>query len=302
VKPADPLDGLLPPAPPGHDLPHHDRHRGDLLAIVRSEHTGERRRPVTPWLAPLGAAIAVLVIVAGVFVLPGLLGGSRPGEQPGTGPVSGPPGASGAGHATLTRRTERSVASSAVSGLVLRGSVGTVSITGADRSTVAITAHLAYRGSAPVITSGVTHGLLNLGYRCPSGSRDCGVSFDLTVPRALAATVRWGIGDIRLDGLTGPVYVHTGIGQIQASAVSGPFIRLYAGTGMISIGCTAPPRLLVASTGVGAVTIRVPVTVAYRVTADTQVGSVRVTVPQAATSGHEIHASTGPGTVTVTGN
>jgi hypothetical protein len=113
---------------------------------------------------------------------------------------------------------------------------------------------------------------------------------------------RAGIGDIRLDGLTGPVYVHTGIGQIQASAVSGPLIRLYAGTGMISVGCTAPPRVLVASTGVGAVTIRVPVTVAYRVTANTQVGSVRVTVPQATTSGHEIHASTGPGTVTVTGN
>jgi hypothetical protein len=50
------------------------------------------------------------------------------------------------------------------------------------------------------------------------------------------------------------------------------------------------------------VTIRVPVTVGYRVTATTQVGSVRVTVPQAATSGHEIQAATGPGTVTITGN
>jgi hypothetical protein len=84
--------------------------------------------------------------------------------------------------------------------------------------------------------------------------------------------------------------------------VSGPLIRLYTGTGMISVGCTAPPRLLVANSGVGTVTIRVPVTVPYRVTARTQVGSVRVTVPRAAASGHEISASTGTGTVAVTGN
>jgi hypothetical protein len=239
--------------------------------------------------------------VTGVFVLPGLLGGTRHGggSTP-TGP--GHPAASGGRHAPLIRRTESYLVNQAVTGLVVRGSVGAVSITGADRSTVAITAHLAYRGSAPVITRGVTHGLLNLGYRCLSGSRDCGVSFHLTVPRALAVTVRWGIGEIRLGGLTGPVFVHTAIGQIQASGVSGPVIRLYTGTGMISVGCTAPPRLLVASSGVGAVAIRVPVTVGYRVTATTQVGSVRVTVPQAATSGHEIRAATGPGTVTITGN
>jgi len=302
VKPADPLGGLLPPAPPGRDLPHHDRHREDLLAIVGSEHTGGRRRPVAAWLAPLGAAVAVLVLVAGVFVLPGLLGGSRSSEQPATGPASGPPAASGGKHGPLIRRTESSLVSTAVTGLLLRGSVGAVSITGADRSTVAVTAHLVYRGSAPMISRGVTHGLLDLGYRCPSGSRDCGVSFDLTVPRALAVTVRWDIGQIRLGGLAGAIYVYTGIGQIRASGMSGPSIRLYTGTGMISAGCTAPPKLLVARSGVGSVTIRVPVTVGYRVAAKTQVGSVRVTVPQTTAPGRLIEASTGTGTVAVTGN
>jgi hypothetical protein len=144
--------------------------------------------------------------------------------------------------------------------------------------------------------------LLNLGYRCPSGSRDCGVSFDLLVPRALAVTVRWGIGDIRLGGLTFPVLVRTGIGQIQASDMSGALIRLSTGTGMISAQCTASPQLLVASSGVGTVTIHVPVTVPYRVSAKTQVGSVRMTVPQAARSEHKIFAFTGTGTVAVTGN
>jgi hypothetical protein len=303
MKPADPLGGQLPPAPPGRDLPHHDRHRRELLAVVRSGHTGERRWPAAPRLAPLGAALAVLVLVAGVFVLSGLLGGSRSSGQPGTGPASpGQPAARGARPGPLVHRTESSVVSSAVTGLVLRGSVGAVNITGAERSTVAITAQLGYRGSAPVITRQVTHGLLNLGYRCPSGSRDCGVSFDLTVPRALAVTVRWGTGDIRLDGLTFPVLVRTGVGQIQASGMSGGLIRLYTGTGMISVGCTASPRLLVASSGVGTVTIHVPVTVPYRVSAKTQVGSARVTVPQAARSEHKISVFTGAGTIAVTGN
>ena len=283
MKPADPLDGLLPPAPPGRDLPHHDRHRGDLLAIIGSEHTAGYRRPVAMRLAPLGAALAVIILVAGVFVLPGLLGGP---------PDCGP----------LIRLTKSSLVSSAVTGLVLRGDVGPVNITGADRSTIAITAHLSYRGSAPVITRGVSHGLLDLGYRCLSRSRDCGVAFDIMVPRALAVTVRWGTGPIQLGGLTGSVFVHTGVGPIQANGMSGPLIRLYTGAGTISVRCTAPPRLLVASSGVGEVTVRVPVTVAYRVTAKTQVGSVRVTVPQAAGSGHKIYASTGTGAVTVAGS
>jgi len=300
VKPADPLGGLLPPAPPGRDLPHHDRHRRELLALVRAEHPAERRWPGRAWLAPLGAALAVLVIVAGVFLLPRVFGGTRHGG--GTTPAaSGLPAASGGRHGQVLR-TESSLVSSALTGLVVRGSVGAVSITGADRSTVAITAHLAYRGSAPVITRRVTSGVLVLGYRCPARSRDCGVSFDLTVPRALAVSVRWDVGQIRLDGLADPVLVHAAIGQIQASGLSGPLIQLYTGTGMISVECTAPPRQLVASSQVGAVTVRLPTTVPYLVTAKTQVGSVRVTVPRAAASGHKISASTGTGTIAITGN
>jgi hypothetical protein len=184
----------------------------------------------------------------------------------------------------------------------VRGNVGDVSITGGDRSTVAITAHLAYRGSTPVLTRRVTGGVLDLGYRCPSGSRDCGVSFDLTVPRGLVTTVRLQVGQIRLSGLSGTITASTGVGQIQASGMSGPRVRLTTGPGMISAGFTAPPQQIVASSGVGSVTIRVPSGTAYRVTASTQVGSVRVSVPRAAASSHVIEATTGTGTVTVTGS
>jgi hypothetical protein len=297
MTPADPLGSLLPPAPPGRDLPRHDQHRRELLAIVGSDYGTRHRRPAAGWLVPLGAALAVLVIVAGVFVLPGLFGGSWPGA--GTSP--GHPAAGGQ-HATLTRRTESSLVSSAVTGLVVRGGAGNVSITGGDRSTVAITAHLVYRGSAPVLTRRVTGGVLDLGYQCPSGSRHCGVSFDLTVPRGLGMTVRLQVGQIQLSGLSGMITASTGVGQIQASGMSGPRVRLTTGPGMISAEFAAPPQQIVASAGTGSVAIRVPSGTAYRVAASTGVGTVRVAVAQAAASSHVIQASTGTGTVTVTGS
>jgi hypothetical protein len=297
MTPADPLGSVLPPPPPGRDLPQHDQHRRELLAIVRSEYGTRHPRLGAGRLAPLGAALAVLVIVAGVFVLPGLLGGSR--HDAGTSPGHPPAGGQ---HATLIRRTESSVVSSPITGLVIQGNVGSVSIAGGDRSTVTITAHLVYRRGAPVITRRVTGGVLDLGSRCPSRSRGCRAYFDLTVPRGLDTTVRLDVGQIRLSDLSGTITASTGVGPIQASGLSGPRVRLTTGPGMISAGFTAPPQQIFASSGVGSVTIRVPSGTAYRVTARTQVGSVRVSVPRAAASSHVIQASTGTGTVTVTGS
>jgi hypothetical protein len=211
----------------------------------------------------------------------------------------GPP--AGGGHGTLVRRTESSLVSSAVTGLVLRGGVGAVRVTGADRSTVAITAHLTYRGSAPVITRQVTGGVLELGYRLPNCS-NCGVSVDLVVPRGLGVTVRLGVGQIWLSGLSGTIAASTGTGQIRAAGMSGPRVRLTTGAGMIHAEFTVPPQLVYARSDVGSVAIRVPSGTAYKVTASAQVGSVRIAVPQAAASSHVIQATAGAGTVTVTGS
>jgi hypothetical protein len=40
MTPADPLDGLLPPAPPGRDLPRHDQHRRELLRSTPAPGSG----------------------------------------------------------------------------------------------------------------------------------------------------------------------------------------------------------------------------------------------------------------------
>src|SRR5215469_13589884 len=97
MKPADPLGGLLPPPPPARDLPDRDRHRRELLAAVRVGPAARSRAGAAGWLAPLGAALAVAVILVGVFVLPGLFGGARhTGSSTVT--ASAHPAAGGAGH------------------------------------------------------------------------------------------------------------------------------------------------------------------------------------------------------------
>jgi DUF4097 and DUF4098 domain-containing protein YvlB len=153
-----------------------------------------------------------------------------------------------------------------------------------------------------VVTHQVTGHRLELGYACPPQSRNCGVSFDLVVPRGIAVTVRLGVGQIRLSGLSGAISADTGVGQIQASGMSVQQIVLHTGTGTINAGFAAPPRLVAAHAGIGSVAIRVPSETAYKVTASTQVGSVRITVAQAAASSHVIQATTSTGTVTVTGS
>jgi hypothetical protein len=109
------------------------------------------------------------------------------------------------------------------------------------------------------------------------------------------AAVDRGPGDAAL-------WASTSIGQIQASGISGPRVRLTTETGMVSAGFAAPPQQIFASSGIGSVAIRVPSGTAYRVAASSQTGAVRVSVPQAAASSHVIQATTGTGTVKVTGS
>jgi hypothetical protein len=182
--------------------------------------------------------------------------------------------------------------------VVIHTGVGSVSVTGGDRSTVSASAHLVYRGRVPVVGRLVRRGELELFYNCDPGST-CRVSFDVAVPRALSVIVDSAVGQIRLTGLTGTVLAYTQTGAIQAGALSVRQAQLTTGTGSITAGFVVPPRRIVASAGVGSVAIRVPASARYQVAASAQTGSVSVAVPRTATPGHIIKASTGTGTITI---
>jgi hypothetical protein len=126
VNPIDELANLLPPAPPGRELPHRDLHQADLLAVIDADWTARSQQaPRTQsaglrssrlqstrrvsswwlsswrlssspgdtgrrWLAPSAAAIAVacavIVVAVAAVALPGLLGSGRTPGSRPTGP------------------------------------------------------------------------------------------------------------------------------------------------------------------------------------------------------------------------
>ena len=298
MKPADPLGGLLPPPPPARDLPDRDRYRRELLAAVRVGPAARFRAGAAGWLAPLGAAVAVAVILAGVFVLPGLLGGARHTGSSTVTASAHPAAGGGHQHGSWHRRTGNYLVSTAVRTVVIHDGVGSVSVTGQARSTISVSTHLAYRGRVPVVGRLVRRGVLELFYRCAEGST-CRVSFDVVVPRAVSVIVNSAVGQIRLTGLAGTVMAYTGTGAIQAGALSVRQAQLTTGTGAITAGFTVPPRRIAALATVGSVSIRVPASARYQVAASAQTGSVTVAVPRTASSGHIIKASTGTGTITI---
>jgi hypothetical protein len=93
--------------------------------------------------------------------------GSTRGPSPGiTATTSGPrPGPSG------YQLTAAYTVSSPVGTLVVNGGVGTVTITGSQRSTVAVSEQATYSGRPPVMTRTLTGKTLTLGYACSN----CGV-------------------------------------------------------------------------------------------------------------------------------
>ena len=152
--------------------------------------------------------------------------------------------------------------------------------------------------------------MLTLGYRC--GSKDCGVNYAITVPRSLTVQVIAGTGSIFLNALTGSIRATIDVGPVRGQDLASPTAWLAAVVGAIDAAFAAAPADLVAQSGTGAVTLRVPggtsaVTLrvpggtSYDVTGTAGVGPVSVTVPHSPSSGHVIRAGSDVGPVTVTG-
>lgn len=91
------------------------------------------------------------------------------------------------------------------------------------------------------------------------------------------------------------------LGDIGGVGLTSPSARLTDDLGNINVAFTAPPAHLVAIDQEGDVTVKVPTTTAYRVTAQAQLGSMTVTVPTSPSASHVIRASSQLGNVTVTG-
>lgn len=292
----------LPDPPSERELPDQQRHRRELLTMISA------RRPsrVLRWAVPLGAAAAVAAIaVTAAVAVPALGSHAAPG-----GAASARPPATKTSTAALPscqlrapgqcQQTRTYAVTAPLHALTVTDPVGEVTVTGSDRDTVSVTARVTYSGAPPDLRSTVSRGTLALGYSCPSGN--CGVAYDLQVPRSLAVRITTGVGAVTLASLAGPLQVTTQTGAIHGQNLSGSLTGFAAGTGSVSAVFSAAPGRLTAHAGTGSVTLRVPGTASYAVTASASLGAVTVSVPQAASSGHVITATTGVGAITVTGS
>jgi hypothetical protein len=291
----EPMTGL--PRPPGErELPDLPRHRRELLAIIGADRTLPR---VSRWVLPLAAAAAVVAIAVTATVLVPVIGHRTPSGHRATTGGHTVPAACRAPAGTECRRTESFTAATPPRGLTVLGDVGSVTITGSDRNSVLVTEVLTYRGYPPVTTRASQGGRLTLGYRCRSD--DCGVPYDIEVPRSLNVRISADTGSVSLARLAGQVSAVTDVGSIRGADLSDASAVFRTDVGSIHAAFTTAPTRLDANAGTGAVTLLLPPGPGYHVSASADVGSVDVSVRQDASSGRVIQASADVGSVTVTG-
>jgi hypothetical protein len=296
---------------PQHPLPHHllPQH---LLPLRRA------RR----WLLAGASAVAVVAVALLAVLVPRLAAGpAQQGAQAG---------------AQLTTTRQWTVPAAGLSGVTVLTTSGQVTVTGGTSTSAAITALPTYHGIAPVLTSRVADGTLTIAASCPP-EPSCRVSITVVMPTDLAVHAAAQQGDVRLTGLagnavastdqgdvtlsqlsgqvtatvqqgdvsltavTGPVAARTGQGNISAVGLAAPTAALSTDQGDVHALFWVAPRLVIASSQEGSVSLSLPSTVTYQVSASTQLGSRSVSVPESPGSAHVIRASTQVGSVTVTG-
>jgi len=294
---AGPMNRL--PAPPGErELPHWARRRHELLAVIAAGRPAAR---VPRWAVPLGAAAAVAAIAVAAVALTPLLHAGRPlARATRPAPVTGgPPGvACHAPGGAECRLTDRYAGPAPARGLTVHDPLGSVTVTGTSRDAVSVTEQLTYRGLPPEVSRSYRAGVLTLGYRCRSD--DCGVNFDIAVPRSLSVQVVAGTGSVSLNALAGQLQATINVGPVRGQDLASHSARFGTDVGPIDVAFATPPSEVIARSGTGAVTVRVPGNTGYAVAAGAGVGQVSVSVPADASSGHVIRADSGVGPVTVT--
>jgi len=216
----------------------------------------------------------------------------------------------------LQHRTKSYSVTGGVQNLVVNAQAGGVHVLGTDSGSVGVTEHITFEHTAPVTTHRASAGTLVLDSNCPA-LETCGVSYDITVPRAMTVRVNDDAGAIRLDSLSGQVTAHTDAGNVDLASVSGPIdVSSHAGSilgqdvssahatmllsaGEVDVTFSAAPATITAAATVGSVTLRVPGSASYAVAASASVGSVQVSVTRDPASPHVITASTKTGSITI---
>jgi Toastrack DUF4097 len=170
----------------------------------------------------------------------------------------------------------------------------TVKSTTAGQGAFDGTAHYSYIQPTPLENQ--AGGVTSLGYQCPVPVGDCELDATVTVPATVTTlTAHSGSGDATVTGaaggLTGPVTISTGNGNLSVSHVSGP-LSLNTSSGTVSVSAITSATLS-ASSGNGGIYARG--VSSGTITANTDSGSINESGVTATT----VTASSGNGDISI---
>jgi hypothetical protein len=195
--------------------------------------------------------------------------------------------------------THRYKVTAGIGTLVVNNTIGNVTVTGGDRSTIEVIAYATYSSKPPEIIKTISGGTLTVGYECPP-LEPCRVTFGIWVPSGITVRAATDTGSIWLTDLAGTVTAKAGAGYLFGSGLTGQTAGFSTEAGGINAAFTSPPTALTVNTILGTINIQVPANVPYHVAGNAIGGAVAVSVPQDAAAARTITASTNLGSVNIT--
>jgi hypothetical protein len=175
-------------------------------------------------------------------------------------------------------------------------------------------------GRAPQVEERADAQGASLKSRCPAWSgRACSIRYEIAVPTGYVIDVAAGTGRVevhsltvaklRIKGSSGSTHLEDAKGSVEIDSLSGSItgtrLGLSAfvarvGSGRTNVDFTVPPDRVTATTGSGAVTIRVPAGGGpYQVAAHSRSGEEDVQVPTDPASPHHIDVTSSSGDLAV---
>ncbi|MGX2997435.1 DUF4097 family beta strand repeat-containing protein [Streptomyces sp. JNUCC 64] len=176
-------------------------------------------------------------------------------------------------------------------------------------------------GSRPSVSWRMEDDRLVLRRSCSGFIASCALKHRVEVPRGTAVTVRNGDGSVRasnfrtaldirtddgsvrVEDVSGPVTLRSGDGSVRASGVRSRRIDAHTDDGSLHLALVTVPDRVTARSNDGSVTVDLPhggdAPTGYRVSAGSEDGGVKVSVPRDDRSRHEVSAHSRDGSVTV---
>jgi hypothetical protein len=128
----------------------------------------------------------------------------------------------------------------------------------------------------------------------------CSVSYVVHVPRATSVDLQTGSGDVHARGISQPLRIQVGSGDVAGSSLTAPTVVVRTGSGDVTLGFLAAPTSVDAHTGSGDLFVGLPRSGApYRIDESTGSGDYVDKVDTSQSSAHTLTLDTGSGDLEV---